>query len=400
MYRKPIGEGDETVALDEADDWYAAAGENGTVGFAYLWYDGPSDTEYHLGEDWNQNGDAFADDDEYAFAFGSGTVVKAEWIGGYGNTVIIDHGQTGDLTTSTFSLYGHLDTLEVSTGSIGIGEALGSIGLTGGYTDPHLHFEIFDAESYVTGIALSGGWVHIEEMEGADCVTFDATGKITSVVLGGIVGGTMQFSRYFSSDVFIETAGDRSRHYDHEGANWFSFVSSGNWRGHEIFGLDGNDFVRASRFDDLIGGGSGNDVIFGSAGTDTIYGGAGNDYLGGVIGDGDSVEGGRGNDYLYSRGEGDILRGGWTPLPHETDGFDGERDTFIFNPRSNGTATIMDFENGTDRIDVSKVVGDFGDVEIVSAGNGSDATVLAGDLTVIIRNVDAREIGAEDFIWG
>jgi murein DD-endopeptidase MepM/ murein hydrolase activator NlpD len=69
-------------------------------------------------------------------AAGSGTVIWANWYGGYGMTVIIDHG--GGLTT----LYAHQSSLNVSTGSsVSAGSTIGYVGSTGYSTGPHLHFE-------------------------------------------------------------------------------------------------------------------------------------------------------------------------------------------------------------------------------------------------------------------
>ena len=56
---------------------------------------------------------------------------------GYGLHVIIDHG--GGLS----SLYGHLDTVLISSGDQVLGgEVIGTVGSTGNATGPHLHFEI------------------------------------------------------------------------------------------------------------------------------------------------------------------------------------------------------------------------------------------------------------------
>ena len=69
-------------------------------------------------------------------AAGAGTVILAEWYGGYGNTVVVDHG--GGLST----LYAHQSSLNVSRGqSVGQGDVVGYVGSTGFSTGPHLHFE-------------------------------------------------------------------------------------------------------------------------------------------------------------------------------------------------------------------------------------------------------------------
>lgn len=67
----------------------------------------------------------------------SGTVIFTGWNGGYGLSVIIDHG--GGIT----SLYAHLSKILVAYGqSVGQGDGIGLVGSTGLSTGPHLHFEI------------------------------------------------------------------------------------------------------------------------------------------------------------------------------------------------------------------------------------------------------------------
>ncbi|MCY3806385.1 MAG: peptidoglycan DD-metalloendopeptidase family protein [bacterium] len=67
----------------------------------------------------------------------SGRVDYAGWIGGYGNTVIVDHG--GGMTT----LYGHMQGFAVSPGqTVSIGQVLGYVGNSGFSQGPHLHFEV------------------------------------------------------------------------------------------------------------------------------------------------------------------------------------------------------------------------------------------------------------------
>jgi len=70
-------------------------------------------------------------------AAAGGTVIMAQWYGGYGNYILIDHG--GGYSTG----YGHLSAIYVSTGqAVQRGQAIGAVGSTGQSTGPHLHFEV------------------------------------------------------------------------------------------------------------------------------------------------------------------------------------------------------------------------------------------------------------------
>ena len=70
-------------------------------------------------------------------AAGSGTVIYAGWMEGYGNLVAIDHG--GGLATA----YGHNTSVTVSVGqSVSAGDIIAYSGSTGHSTGPHVHFEV------------------------------------------------------------------------------------------------------------------------------------------------------------------------------------------------------------------------------------------------------------------
>ena len=70
-------------------------------------------------------------------AAGSGKVISTGWQGGYGNTIIVDHG--GGRTT----LYAHLSSIQCAVGQVvSSGQRIGSVGSTGLSTGPHLHWEV------------------------------------------------------------------------------------------------------------------------------------------------------------------------------------------------------------------------------------------------------------------
>lgn len=67
----------------------------------------------------------------------AGTVILAGTKGGFGKTIMVDHG--GGMVT----LYAHQSGYAVSTGdSVGAGQVVGYCGSTGLSTGPHLHFEV------------------------------------------------------------------------------------------------------------------------------------------------------------------------------------------------------------------------------------------------------------------
>ncbi len=70
-------------------------------------------------------------------AVADGQVVYADWLRGYGNLVIVDHG------TGYWSLYGHNESLTKQVGdSIAAGEAIASVGSTGGAVSSGVYFEL------------------------------------------------------------------------------------------------------------------------------------------------------------------------------------------------------------------------------------------------------------------
>ena len=109
---------------------YPSIGEM-TSSFGYRMHPILGYNRFHAGVDFG------ADTGSPIFAADSGVVIFAGWYGGYGQSIIIDHGN--NLTT----LYAHSSELYVSEGqSVQQGQAIAAIGTTGLSTGPHLHFEV------------------------------------------------------------------------------------------------------------------------------------------------------------------------------------------------------------------------------------------------------------------
>ena len=70
-------------------------------------------------------------------AAAAGTVIYSAWLGGYGNLIVLDHGN--GLSTA----YAHASSLLVGVGqTVSQGETVSLVGSTGNSSGPHLHFEV------------------------------------------------------------------------------------------------------------------------------------------------------------------------------------------------------------------------------------------------------------------
>lgn len=119
--------------------------QDGAVGFgSFVW---PAAKHYLSGFDYspetNHRGiDIAGSPTEGAYAADAGVIVYAGWNDwGYGNMVVIDHGNGWQ------TLYAHLGSINVVCGmSVGQGAMIGLIGSTGRSSGPHLHFEMMHTE--------------------------------------------------------------------------------------------------------------------------------------------------------------------------------------------------------------------------------------------------------------
>ncbi|MGI8873442.1 MAG: murein hydrolase activator EnvC family protein [Egibacteraceae bacterium] len=141
----------ERSAQDAAAQASGGGGDGGAAGGAgesaparsagggWVWpASGPVTSEY--GQRWgrmHEGIDIGAGTGAPVVAARGGTVSHAGRMGGYGNLVLVSHGD-GIVTA-----YAHMSALSVSAGaSVSAGQRLGSVGCTGSCTGPHLHFEV------------------------------------------------------------------------------------------------------------------------------------------------------------------------------------------------------------------------------------------------------------------
>lgn len=109
-------------------------------------------------------------------AAGAGTVTQAGWYGGYGNAVIIDHGNGLE------TLYGHLSEVLVNVGDlVSQLQLIGLSGNTGNSTGAHLHFSVIkDGEQvdpasifgYASGTNYATAGLHWVGEKGPELVNF------------------------------------------------------------------------------------------------------------------------------------------------------------------------------------------------------------------------------------
>jgi murein DD-endopeptidase MepM/ murein hydrolase activator NlpD len=100
---------------------------------------------YEGGASWAHRGlDFGAPLGDPVVAAAPGIVRLAGWLPAYGNTVVLDHGQT------VATAYLHLAAVAVPAGRrVEAGQVLGTVGATGMATGPHLHFGVF-----IAGVAV------------------------------------------------------------------------------------------------------------------------------------------------------------------------------------------------------------------------------------------------------
>jgi len=124
----------------------------------------------------------------------AGQVAMADFLGGYGLAVALNHNQGKQQT-----LYGHLSEVFVKAGeTVKQGAVIGRVGSTGNSTGPHLHFEYREL--------TPDGWVALDAGAQLEYALAELV-KLTEVAEKGIVGATgLQVSQRGKAGVSGEIA--------------------------------------------------------------------------------------------------------------------------------------------------------------------------------------------------
>ena len=90
------------------------------------------------------------------YAIQDGVVITSGYSNyGYGNYVIINHGECVDNNSSYISLYGHCSALVAVEGqTVKKGDLIGYVGTTGNSTGPHLHLEVRENGERIDPLSL------------------------------------------------------------------------------------------------------------------------------------------------------------------------------------------------------------------------------------------------------
>ena len=152
-------------------------------------------------------------------------------------------------------------------------------------------------------------------------------------------------------------------------------------------GNNQNNTLNGSNANDTINGCGRNDRIRARGSHDRIDGGNGDDIM----------NGGAGNDVLISNAGNDVMTGGIGA------------DTFVLGPRTSGTITITDFQNGVDRIDIRGLGfdanGDSPDWAGFLIADGANTIldfwgVNGENFQVVLQNFNYTNIDINDYILG
>lgn len=117
---------------------------------------GPRESPGGIGSTYHLGVDIGASYGSSIYATKSGVVILTDgpWGGGYGNYVVVQHGD-GNTT-----LYAHMSAILVSEGqTVSQGQVIGRVGSTGNSTGPHLHYEIREGGGRIDPLTYLPGYI-------------------------------------------------------------------------------------------------------------------------------------------------------------------------------------------------------------------------------------------------
>jgi serralysin len=211
----------------------------------------------------------------------------------------------------------------------------------------------------------------------------DASGNQISTSSGPT--GLISFTATTDGSLYLDVQG---QNFPDKGAFQLAVISNaptltGTALADRLTGGATNTVINGLGGSDVLNGGAGNDRLLGGLGLDTLIGGDGADTLVGAT-SADNLSGGAGSDSLDGGAGNDMLRGGLNA------------DKFVFNA-GGGTDTILDFQNGSDRIEIESGATSFANLSVAQVGD--DVRVVFGTTTILIANMDRVDITAADFLF-
>lgn len=223
---------------------------------------------------------------------------------------------------------------------------------------------------------LNNGWDEIYGGDGTDdqIHIYTTSGYVWTAVQLTAMSGIESIENYSGGPGYINVNGN----IDFFGVNMLNI--------HDIIGYNATQDVigGSDSYGDTIHAGDGNDIISGNGGTDTLHGENGSDQL----------FGGAGNDTLYGGDAPDWLTGG----AGNDDLYSGAGSDWLKYASGDGSDTVHDFVNGSDRFDVrGTTANSMADVTVTASG--SDTIIAFDDIQITLIGISTSAINSSDFLF-
>lgn len=292
-------------------------------------------------------------------------------------------------------------------------------GLIGGFRGVEVYTGSVDVQN--TGrIAVSG--VGFSAVAGSTSVRVDNSGEITASTAFQIASGSLVLTNTGSISGLVRVDNSAGNALITNAGEMESTLIFGDGEDRYI-GTDGvllgtanagagNDTLAGGSNNDSFAGGTGDDVLRGGHGADWLDGDGDNDMLRGDAGD-DTLIGDSGFDTLYgSAGDDSLDGGGRTDLLVGGKGNDtmtggGGGDLFVIRRVGNGDDEVTDFQNGSDRVDISALGvqnfnalnNTFGALSQDTDGVVIDLAAAGGSGSIRLIGMTLADMDASDFLF-